>query len=46
MTEDERKARLAQALRQNLRRRKVQARGEADPIADRNPADDPAPPSD
>ncbi|WP_288413177.1 hypothetical protein [uncultured Sphingomonas sp.] len=29
MSEAERKARLAQALRQNLRRRKEQARGEA-----------------
>ncbi len=28
MNEDERKARLAQALRQNLRRRKAQSRGE------------------
>ncbi|MEP9400295.1 hypothetical protein [Sphingomonas sp. VNH70] len=31
MDDDERKARLAQALRQNLRRRKAQARGEDAP---------------
>ncbi len=29
--DDERKARLAEALRQNLRRRKAQARAEQDP---------------
>ena len=29
--DDERKARLAEALRQNLRRRKAQARAERDP---------------
>ena len=31
--DDERKARLAEALRQNLRRRKAQARAERDPPA-------------
>lgn len=40
MIDDERKARLAQALRQNLRRRKGQARGEAAQVGDRQPADD------
>jgi hypothetical protein len=35
--EDERRQRLAEALRQNLRRRKAQARGSADPaVGDRN----------
>jgi hypothetical protein len=37
MDETERKARLAHALRQNLRRRKAQARGDAPPVADDRP---------
>ena len=41
MSEAERKARLAQALRQNLRRRKEQARAEpvVEPPADRSTDD-------
>ncbi len=37
MDDEERKARLAQALRQNLRRRKAQARGGDGPAADPPP---------
>ncbi|WP_268795744.1 MULTISPECIES: hypothetical protein [unclassified Sphingomonas] len=42
MSDEERKDRLAQALRQNLRRRKAQARGEEavpPPAAPERPAD-------
>jgi hypothetical protein len=38
--DEDRSKRLAEALRQNLRRRKAQARGEGDPAPDCAPSQD------